>query len=431
MAIFNLLIIPLEVYFLFFFMQNCEVKRNNICQVSSYIIYMVFVYLLNIFELGGMPKMLFAVIGIFVLLFWNYRITIMKTLCMTCIYLIVLGVSEMFAIGCILFVCKVEDFSVFFDTPYELYGTVLAKTLAFAIFVICRKFQINARYDKRDSMLIFLPFILEICIVIYFIYAIFDMGNYEEEVTNVLIIISIIVILETICNLLLIEHYVRMKNKNREYEKMQQIKKDEAKYHELKSRNEFELRKLYHDFKNYMIYLESKNEKVEEEINAILSPLKEYETFIETNNAILNSILNEKLRLARECGIVTNCLIDFSNGGFLEAVDICAIFGNLLDNAIEYYGSVDASSEKYIEVRVNTVNEMLIIKVANYVYSDIKVKKGRIKTKKEDKFRHGIGLLSVKESVEKYDGHLKINVSETEYVANIVLPICGNPNLSA
>lgn len=213
-----------------------------------------------------------------------------------------------------------------------------------------------------------------------------------------------------------------------EFEKMQYIKECENRYYDAKKESELELRKIYHDLKNYKIYLENKIQINDHELDALIKPLKKYEMFIETNNDILNTLLNEKISCAEEKGITVNCIIDFEYGEFLEPLDICAIFGNLLDNAIEYYDSITKGIEKYIEIRINTVSETLVIKIANYIYSEITRENGKIKSNKKEKHKHGIGLMSVKESVEKYNGHFDINISDTEYVATIFFPISKTPN---
>lgn len=129
------------------------------------------------------------------------------------------------------------------------------------------------------------------------------------------------------------------------------------------------------------------------------------------------------MRIAEEKQIIVNCVIDFTKGNFIEPLDICSIFGNLLDNAIEYYDRFKDCKNKYIDIKINTVNEFLVIKITNCLVSKIEMKNGKICTTKEKKNMHGIGLLSVKESVEKYDGYFNVNISESEYVATILFPL--------
>ena len=55
---------------------------------------------------------------------------------------------------------------------------------------------------------------------------------------------------------------------------------------------------------------------------------------VKTDNSFVNAILNQKLSEAKERGIDVKCVILTSFHG-IDNKDICNLFGNLLDNAIE------------------------------------------------------------------------------------------------
>ena len=419
----ELLVNPLETLYLYYFLNNNQLKVGKFLLVIYYMSYTVFVFLLNIFHIESTIRIICAVIGIPLLFYLSYDISILKNISMTCLYLIILGVSELFSIGLFMLLSQNYELNNFLDTTNEIYGTILAKMLAFILLIICKKVQVNNNYNKEDAFLIFVPLILGVCVVVFFVYTMFNFRNDNEEYANILVTVPLIVMMETMFNFLLIEHYLSSKRKMNEYEKMKYIKESESKYYDAKRESELEVRKIYHDLKNYKIYLENKDLLANHELETLLKPLKKYETFIETNNDILNTLLNEKIKLAEERGIIVNCLIDFTYGNFLEPLDICAIFGNLLDNAIEYYDNANTENDKYIEIKINTVNEALVIKISNYIYGTIEMENGRPISNKKDKSMHGIGLLSVKESVEKYGGYFEISINDTEYIATIFFPI--------
>ena len=49
--------------------------------------------------------------------------------------------------------------------------------------------------------------------------------------------------------------------------------------------------------------------------------------------------------------------------------------------------------------------------------------KGRFITSKKDKFYHGIGIESIKPSINKYGGDIRIKEEEEKFVVSIYLPI--------
>ncbi|MEN2259601.1 GHKL domain-containing protein (plasmid) [Paraclostridium benzoelyticum] len=44
-------------------------------------------------------------------------------------------------------------------------------------------------------------------------------------------------------------------------------------------------------------------------------------------------------------------------------------------------------------------------------------------TDKKDKFLHGLGIKSIKQSVKKYNGEVVIDYTEDKFILNILIPI--------
>ncbi|HBG2018296.1 TPA: GHKL domain-containing protein, partial [Clostridioides difficile] len=51
------------------------------------------------------------------------------------------------------------------------------------------------------------------------------------------------------------------------------------------------------------------------------------------------------------------------------------------------------------------------------------IKNNKIFTSKKDKFLHGIGIESIKSSIRKYNGELKIKDSEYKFIVTAHIPI--------
>lgn len=139
---------------------------------------------------------------------------------------------------------------------------------------------------------------------------------------------------------------------------------------------------------------------------------------IGTGNRYLDIILRDKRTKAEQSGIYFEDDIDFQRGGFVEAVDISTIFGNLLDNAIEACELIDENGKRFIQVTAKQKNSLLVISVKNSI-SDIPVDKDR----KNKKIISGYGLLNVENAVHKYEGEISAVKEEEVFNVNIVLPI--------
>lgn len=114
---------------------------------------------------------------------------------------------------------------------------------------------------------------------------------------------------------------------------------------------------------------------------------------------------------------------------FIQENDLCSIFANALDNAIEACTKIDNELEKIIVVRVTYVNGFAIIKVTNTKVNNIKFTVEKIETSKHNKKIHGIGLSSIKYIASKYKGEVLVNYSKNEFILKIMIPITNEKNI--
>lgn len=64
-----------------------------------------------------------------------------------------------------------------------------------------------------------------------------------------------------------------------------------------------------------------------------------------------------------------------------------------------------------------------MIRCENTKVNPINIDKDNIVTDKKDSFLHGIGISSIKSSVEKYNGNVEIKIEENRFVMIIYIPI--------
>lgn len=186
--------------------------------------------------------------------------------------------------------------------------------------------------------------------------------------------------------------------------------------------SQMKVRQLYHDINNHMACIKRvKNKDVNEYIDSINEELKGYKTTFNTSNMILDIVLNEKKFVCDKNNIELFCDINFSECDFIEMIDVSSIFSNILDNAIEACKKVE--NNRYIDIRGTIVKSYYVIKYENSKNNKVKIKNRKIITSKKDKFLHGIGLKSVKSSLNKYNGDLEIIDEENKFLINIYIPL--------
>lgn len=246
------------------------------------------------------------------------------------------------------------------------------------------------------------------------------LGQYSREIANARTLIDLAGIAA------LYAHYVSCYNTSvlRELEAVEQTL--ETQYQQYKqSRESIDLINMkYHDLKHQIHFL--RNEKDDEKRNAFLdrieNDIKSFEVQNKTGNAILDTILTSKSLYCLKHGITMTIVADGTLLDFMEIIDICNIFGNALDNAIESVMSIADKEKRLIHVTVSHLNDFVMIRIENYYEGVLKTDGKDYLTTKNDKKYHGYGIKSIKYTVDKYEGAVYINTDNNWFDIKIAIP---------
>jgi len=127
-----------------------------------------------------------------------------------------------------------------------------------------------------------------------------------------------------------------------------------------------------------------------------------------------------------ESNINFTCVADGTLIDFMSVMDICSIFGNPLDNAIESVREIKNPEMRLIKLVVVAQNDLLIIRFENYFENHLKYENGQLATTKHDRFSHGYGIKSIKSVVDKYEGNVNINTEHNWFKLAILIPTNNN-----
>jgi len=178
--------------------------------------------------------------------------------------------------------------------------------------------------------------------------------------------------------------------------------------------------KLYHDMNHHLntVYfmLEQGNEKqAKEYIESLQKPLQEGYILVETGIDVVDAIFYEMKCKAEKKNIILH-----TEGYILpqdmeiEKKDLCALFANLLENAIE-------AAEKEIFISVKAIRQMLLVQVKNDFKTKPVIKKHGLQTTKSDTLHHGWGTRIIEQIVDKYEGSIKYCVTDKYFETDIML----------
>lgn len=219
-------------------------------------------------------------------------------------------------------------------------------------------------------------------------------------------------------------------NIQKQNEIMKQVLHMEQEQHAI-SRENIELINLKcHDLKHQISALRYAGSQSEHEksIKEIEDAIMIYDSFAKTGNDSLDVILAEKGLYCEKFGIRLSYIVDGSHLGFISPTDICSLFGNALDNAIESVCRLTDEEKRIISMNVSVKANCLVIHMENYYDLPLTFEDGLPITTKEEKTYHGYGLKSIRFLTEKYGGTMSIQSTENIFTLNIIFPLPSPKN---
>ena len=245
-------------------------------------------------------------------------------------------------------------------------------------------------------------------------------GQYSREIANARTLVDIA------GTAVLYAHYVSCYNNAvlRELEAVQQTL--QTQYQQYKqSRESIDLIHMkYHDLKHQLHFLrtEPDSQKREAYLDSMENEIKSFELQNKTGNAVLDTILTGKGLYCLKHGITLTSVADGSLLDFMDVMDICNIFGNALENAIESVLEIKDKEKRLIHVTVSQVNDFVMIRVENYFEGALKLDGEDFLTTKGDDLYHGYGIKSIKYTANRYDGAVYINAENNWFDIKIAIP---------
>ncbi len=183
-----------------------------------------------------------------------------------------------------------------------------------------------------------------------------------------------------------------------------------------------ELRKARHDFNNTLKVIRSLGEaKGSDEITAYIDEYLDKQSsgirFVETGNAYIDAVLNNKIAEA-EKNDVSVFLTTINNFGDDINIELCSIISNMFDNAIT--ASKD-SRKKMIHLDIFEFNKGLTVRMKNSIDKSVLETNPNLVTSKPDKEKHGYGTRIIRDTAETVGGFADFYEEDGNFVCNVVL----------
>lgn len=195
---------------------------------------------------------------------------------------------------------------------------------------------------------------------------------------------------------------------------------------------EEETRRIRHDMKNNlacisMLLQEGKLQEASDYTEGLLQDISSLSPKIVTGDEMLNCVFSAKLDWMQKENISFEIDGVLDRGLDWKPIDVCKVFANAIDNAIEACMKIPDRDKRKISVSLKRTKQYYSIEMKNSI-ADKKlcvplmkdISNTRYTTKNNKKF-HGLGLSNMYRTVEKYGGMMKVDCQEQEFVLNIVV----------
>lgn len=192
-----------------------------------------------------------------------------------------------------------------------------------------------------------------------------------------------------------------------------------------------------HDYHNHLQSMKAyvkmgEVDRLKEYLDLLEQDLDQVNQMIESGNVNLDAILNSKLSLAEKNGIAVDYTAKCPAKIAVSDIDLCALIGNLLDNAVEACekvaedlaeteGQLLDENRPFIRLYIGVLKKQLYISVTNSTNEVVrKLDSEYISNKRGN---HGHGLKRINLVVEKYGGYINRQNEPGVFVTEVMLPL--------
>ena len=399
-------------------------KISAICLLIS-IVYVCVHFLKNY----TIVKLLMIMLTMLIVIRFLYEISVVKTIILTLLIQGIIGVIDYIVI--MIVTARYNNIDILEDST-DLIGVLViiaSRIILFLILIIIKRISVIKKKNVIDmSNKEWLQFLI---FPIFTLITVVVMTNsmvtsYHEDIVNVYYVIAIVLIVLNMVVFHLINEILENSQRIREADVLKQQSIGQLELYNSLRKNYDIQRKRTHEYKNQIMCIDSllkkKNyNKLEEYINSIFDKLDGQLDMVDTNNEVVNAVINAKYYEALQNDVLFILKINDLSHIKVSDEDIVTILSNLLDNAIEAAGQCEID-KRTVGIKLLYEDDVISIAVSNSYKTEPEIMEdGYMRTIKDDKEQHGLGIRNVAATLEKYNAEYIIDYKNGEFVFSIIM----------
>lgn len=374
-------------------------------------------------------KLLMIMLTMLIVIRFLYEISAIKTIILTLLIQGIIGVIDYIVI--MIVTARYNNIDILEDST-DLIGVLViiaSRIILFLLLITVKRISVIKKKNVIDmSNKEWLQFLI---FPIFTLITVIVMTNsmitsYHEDIVNVYYVIAIVLIVLNMVVFHLINEILENSQRIREADVLKQQSIGQLELYNSLRKNYDIQRKRTHEYKNQIMCIDSllkkKNyNKLEEYINSIFDKLDGQLDMVDTNNEVVNAVINAKYYEALQNDVLFILKINDLSHIKVSDEDIVTILSNLLDNAIEAAGQCDID-KRTVGIKLLYEDDVLSIAVSNSYKTEPEIMEdGYMRTIKDDKEQHGLGIRNVVATLEKYNAEYIIDYKNGEFVFSIIM----------
>ena len=302
-----------------------------------------------------------------------------------------------------------------------IFQTITIKTLYFLIILVLIK-TIRPGDTSNAIPLEFLvfPALTTVCqFISWYICARLDT---RYEVQFLLSISSCCLFVATVLLFFAYSHQVKKERQTIQIQNELDRLQTEQSYYQILDQQNQQLMIYAHDAKKHLAAIQALNEDpaIGSYVTKLSEQLKDYSRSRNSGNKLLDVMLHKYEIDCKMRGISFEYDVKVCNLSQLEDIDLVAILGNLLDNAVT---AAEKSEEKWIVLNTVHRNAYSVIILSNSCDTQPKRSGNRLLSTKSNVNFHGFGLKSVAKAISKYQGDFEWSYDSGKHTFTITVMI--------
>lgn len=377
------------------------------------------------------PIVLYGVIA--VIFFTCFSDKISQKAIVYFLFLSSMCITELFVMTLFTFM----GFSLRDDKTANVFSNIVAILVLWILLLICKYFFDKALKHKNYSsgmwplVIIIVSQLMCSAAITISIY-----NNNNFELTSANIILWIFIIATIICMVIsdiALYKVLLVNSENHDLKEALELSnlknKLELEYYNKMKASIAETRKMNHDISNMITVVKAmvndNSDNNTKRANAIIQDLTET---LENNkikkfcdNELVNIIMIKKYDTIKVNHIEFSSNLNVPNNIDIKNTDLCRLFTNIIDNAIESCVSSNEKSKAFIILSSQIKDDSFIVKCSNYCDHNIPDNLDNLQSTKQN--HKGIGIEILKNITESYSGYFTVSCEDNTFTTIALLKI--------